>query len=216
MEQAAPGLGWEILEQRETPDFIVREGSRSFGLELTEVFNGTTGKKGAKLKEGESVRQKTIDTYRRRYEERGGSPLSVQILGDPCEENLNQFMDCLQRHDLEAVPRGKRSSFQVNKLFRARVARAFRSHWQSVDDTVGWVNQSALPIIQKSVDSKARRLEEYRDAIGSDVRLLVVANHLHRSGMLSVEEGATIDCCGFHTVYFFPYPEAVQTLCQGT
>ena len=212
MEQAAPGLGWEILEQRETPDFIVREGSRSFGLELTEVFNGTTGKKGAKLKEGESVRQKTIDTYRRRYEERGGSPLSVQILGDPCEENLNQLIDCLQSYDLEAVPLGKRRSFQVNELFKVRVARAFQSHWRLIDDTVGWMNQRALPIIQKCVDGKARRLEEYRGTVGLDVRLLVVANHLRVSGMLSVDKGATIDARGFHTVYFFPYPEAVQII----
>ena len=52
VEQAAPGLGWEILEQRESPDFIVREGLRSFGLELTEVFNGAKGKRGQSTRNG--------------------------------------------------------------------------------------------------------------------------------------------------------------------
>ena len=159
------------------------------------------------------MRQQTIDVYRRYYEEQVGLTLSVQILGDPCEANLDQLMECLQLSALEAVPLGKRVRLQVNEQFMAFVTWAFRPHWQLVDDTVGWVNQHASPIIQESIENKARRLGEYRDAVGLDVRLLVVANHLRASGMLCVESGAAIDSCGFYSVYFFPYPEPVQPLC---
>ena len=217
VEQVALVLGWDILEQRESPDFIVREGLRSFGLELTEVFNGPIGKKGARLKEGESTRQETIDAYRRRYAELGGSPLSVKILGDTCEATLDQLMECLQRYDFDSMPVGAQKKLQVDERLTAFVTKALRPHWQSVDDTLGWVNRHASPIIQKCIARKARRLGEYQNAVGSDVRLLVVrllvvANHLRASGMLSLERGTTIDNCGFRTVYFFPYPQDVQIL----
>lgn len=46
VEHIAPALEWAIVEERERPDFIVREGQQQFGLELTEVFNGPSRKKG--------------------------------------------------------------------------------------------------------------------------------------------------------------------------
>ena len=64
----------------------------------------------------------------------------------------------------------------------------------------------------RTLARKAKRLGKYQKAVGTDVRLLVIANHLHASGMPNLEPGRTIDNCGFHAVYFFPYPQDVQIL----
>lgn len=213
VEQAASALEWLILEERESPDFVVREGRQGFGLELTEVFNGPIENRGARMKEGEAARHKTIGAYRRRYADLGGPPLSVKILGDPREAELDQLLEDLQRYDFESMPVGEHRRLNVGEQLKVFVTRALRPHWQSVDDTIGWVNRDASPILQGAIARKARRLDRYRQAVGSDVRLLVVANHLHASGMLCLEPGTTIDCCGFGRVYFFPYPQDVQILC---
>ena len=212
MEQVASALEWVILEERESPDFIVCEGQQRFGLELTEVFNGAIDKKGARLKEGEATRQKTIDAYRRSYAELGGPPLSVKILGYAHEAALAQLIENLGRYDFESMRIGEHRRLQVGEQLTVFVTTALRPHWQSIGDTVGPVNRHASPILQRVIARKARRLGKYQKAVGSDVRLLVVANHLHASGMLKLEPGSTIDNCGFHTVYFFPYPEDVQVL----
>ena len=83
VEQAANKLGvaWSIKEERETPDFVISEGEREFGLEVSEVFAGPVQRKGSTRKTEESVHQQTIDRYRNDYETRTGLLLHVQILG---------------------------------------------------------------------------------------------------------------------------------------
>ena len=211
VEQVAPALGWVILKERESPDFIIGEGKQSFGLELTEVFNGPIHARGATLKKGESTRRERIEIYQKRYAELGGPPLSVKIVGDASEATMDQLIKCLTHYDFESISIGDQVKFQVGEV-TVFVTKALQPHWQSVDDTVGWVNRYALAILQSTIAKKATRLGQYQNAVGSDVRLLVVADHLHASGMLSLEPGTTIGNCGFHTVYFFPYPQDVQIL----
>ena len=47
VEQAAERLkfSWEILEDREIPDFLISEKGCTFGLEVSEIFRGVGGKK---------------------------------------------------------------------------------------------------------------------------------------------------------------------------
>ena len=212
VEHIAPSLEWMIVEERESPDFVVHKGQQIFGLELVEVFNGPVRKNGAKLKEAEAVRQKRIDICRKRYEEFGGLPLSVKILGDPGEVALDKLIEELRNCDFESMSLGEQREYQIGDEVKAFVTKALRPHWYSVDNTVGWVNRDAASILQCAIAKKAKRLDEYQNALGSDIRLLVVANHLRASGMLTLKSGTNINTCGFHKIYFLPYPEDVQIL----
>jgi hypothetical protein len=46
-------------------------------------------------------------------------------------------------------------------------------------------------------------------AAGPDIRLLLVADRIHNSGKLMLDDTAALDTEGFQVVYFFPYPEEV-------
>ena len=212
MEHIASALEWAIVEERERPDFIVREGQHQFGLELTEVFKDPRRKKGSMLKAAEATRQRRISHYQRRYAERRGPALSVKILGDPGEDALDQLIEELQRCDFESMSVGEQRELRIGDQIKVFATKALRPHWYSVDNTVGWVNPHASSILQCAIAKKAEQLGQYRNAVGSDVRLLVVANHLRASGMLTLESGMNINTCGFHAVYFLPYPEDVQIL----
>jgi hypothetical protein len=51
-EEAARLLGeaWDLGADREHPDFLVTEGSKKFGLEITQLFVGPQGGDGSSLK----------------------------------------------------------------------------------------------------------------------------------------------------------------------
>lgn len=55
-------------------------------------------------------------------------------------------------------------------------------------------------------------MTRYREAAGSDIRLLLVADRILNSGKLLLEERGAYDFHGFRAVYFFPYPEAAIIL----
>ena len=59
VEEAARLLGveWELAEDRESPDFLIDDGSCRFGLEVSELFAGPVGVKGAERKNAESINQ---------------------------------------------------------------------------------------------------------------------------------------------------------------
>ena len=65
---------WKIERETESPDFIVTEGDKQFGLEVSELFTGSEGRKGSKLKAEESARQRTINLYQKQYEEESNTP----------------------------------------------------------------------------------------------------------------------------------------------
>jgi hypothetical protein len=59
--------------------------------------------------------------------------------------------------------------------------------------------------------SKRSRMSwSYLAAAGPDIRLLLVADCIHNSGKLMLDDTAALDTQGFQAVYVFPYPEAVM------
>ena len=208
----ALGVRWDVLEERESPDFLIRERSQTFGLEITEVFNSPTGKKGSKLKEAESINQRTIDFYRELYVERGGPPLSVKILGHADDHTMNDLVESLLSQNLASMRHCEEIKLQISDHVKAYVTKTLRHNWHLIDDRVGWVNQSPIRIIQNSVAKKSESLQAYENAAGPDIRLLLVANRTRASGMLKVkaDQMISLDTYGFQVVYFFSYPESVK------
>ena len=121
------------------------------------------------------------------------------------EELLTEILG----RDLAAMGPGERFEVVMNERFKARVMRAFHNRWFRVNDGVGWVNSNPAPVIARAVAKKTGLLPKYREAVGGDVRLLLVANRLFASGKLQVVDEATVDTEGFRVVYFLSYPESV-------
>ena len=212
VEEAARSLGvqWEVGEDRESPDFLIDDGSCRFGLEVSELFAGPVGIRGALRKATESFHQKTIDRCRRAYEKERAVPLRVAILGKVTSGSMEELLTMLLCHDLESMQPGERFEVEISDQFKAHVTRALRHQWFRVNDRVGWVNTNPLPMIEEAAAKKSELLANYREAAGPDIRLLLVANRLFASGKLQLVEDSTVDTQGFRVVYFFSYPETVN------
>ena len=211
VERAAEMLdvSWTVGEDREIPDFIVTEGDRQFGLEVSEVFIGHVGRKGSERKAEESIHQETIDRYREMYVAEKDVPLCVRILGPVTDETMGELLGHLLQHDFESMRPGNQIIVQPSDQFKVYVTRALRNWWFRVNDRVGMVNMNPMPIINARVAMKSRRLTSYQEAAGDDVRLLLVAKRILNSGKLKLVDQSAIDMRGFKTVYFLSYPESV-------
>jgi hypothetical protein len=218
VEKAAEFLGrqWTIGDaERETPDFVVTEGDRRFGLEVTEVFTGEKQDSGSPTKKSERRIQRTINELRKQYEARAGVRLDVRI------NNLNHadmapIIPALLAMDFASKPEGHefvRIDLGNGLILRAR--KFSRGDWITVDDRVGWVTFDSLPIISEQIRQKALKLPSYQSAVGDDVRLLMVANRLMNSGKIVLEGTHDPQMHGFRAVYFLSYPETVRVFGDG-
>ena len=188
-------------------DFIISEGSCRFGLEVTELFSGPVGIKGAIRKAVESFHQRTIDRCRRAYDKERDVPLRIAILGKVTKDTMDELLTILLAHDLAPMRLSVRFEVQINDQFKVHVTRALRHQWFRVNDRVGWVNTNPLPMITAVVVKKSEILARYREAAGPDIRLRLVTNRMFVSGKLQLLKDSTVDTQGFRIVYFFSYPE---------
>ena len=214
VEEAARSLRlqWEVEEDRESPDFLIYDGKCRFGLEVSELFAGPVGIRGAIRKAAESIHQKMIDRCNRAYVKERDVPLRVAILGKVTKEAMEELLTILLAQDLATMRPGERFEVEKSDQFKAHVTRALRHQWFRVNDRVGWVNTNPLPTIEAAVAKKSELINTYREAAGADIRLLLVANRMFASGKLQLVEDSTVDTQGFRVVYFFSYPETVKVV----
>jgi hypothetical protein len=222
VEAAAKLMGktWTIGPDREHPDFVVTEGAQQFGLEVCEIFTGQQGRAGSAMKQMESHGQRAVDALRSEYEAITNIPLTVKLVGDVCPENLALVVPALVAEDLASRPIAYQAKIDLNTGLRAGlrvyVTKALRPNWFSMKDRVGFVDLDPISRIAAEVKKKSEKLPQYRQDAGSDIRLLIVADHINNSGKVMLEEHASLDVMGFQAVYFFPYPEAVIVFDRAT
>jgi hypothetical protein len=212
VEQAAKLLGrlWILEEGREHPDFIITEGEKRFGLEVCEIFAGPQDRTGSAMKRTESSVHRQLEALRRAYEAITSTTLCVQIVGSLNPENMAAVVPALMAEDFTSKPVGHHVVVDHGDGLRLHVTKAFRPEWYSVNHRAGWVYRNSLPIITDAIKKKSNELDRYRSAAGADVRLLLVADRIHNSGKLMLEDTAALDTQGFQAVYVFPYPERVR------
>lgn len=191
------------------PPWLTFPTTRAVSDIIPELFVGHVGRKGSDRKAKESNNQETIDRYREIYVEEKGIPLCVRILGPVNDETMGELLGQLLQRDFESMRPGHQIIVQPNDQLKVYVTKALRSCWLCVDDRVGMVKINPTPIIQRQVAMKSRRLINYHEATGEDVRLLLVANRMLNSGKLELVEQPAIDTCGFRVVYFLSFPEGV-------
>lgn len=210
------GKAWELGLNREHPDFVVTEGDRKFGLEVSEIFTGAQSKAGAAMKAKESNAQQAVNSLRRDYEATTNIPLIVKFVGNMCAENLAAVVPALIARDLSSKPIGHRDVLDWGAGLRVYIMKGFRPDWYNVNDRVGWVDRDAASRISDAIAKKSGELLRYRQNAGADIRLLIVADRIHNSGKLLFEESRTLDLRGFRTVYFYSRPESVTVFDESS
>jgi hypothetical protein len=210
-QEAAKLMGktWDFGPDREHPDFLVTEGTRQFGLEVSEVFMGSQDRAGSAMKKIESDSQGVLNTLRRDYETNANIPLTVKFVGDMCDANMATVVPALFAADLTSKPIGHHFIHDTGTGLRVHVTKAFRSDWYTINHRAGFVDRNPTGILAEAIAKKSKELSRYRAAIGADIRLLLVADRIHNSGKLTLEERVSLDLSGFNAVYFYSRPENV-------
>ena len=106
------GGQWDIADC-ESPDFIVNEGGERFGLEVCQIFTGERNEKGSRSKKNEAQNQTRIHRYRRKYEEKENALLSVRLVGDTCDENMEEVIQFLIEKKFSEKSAGCHEEFEV-------------------------------------------------------------------------------------------------------
>ncbi|KXJ57981.1 MULTISPECIES: hypothetical protein [unclassified Thalassospira] len=211
---------WEILEQREKPDFIIKEDALTFGLEVREIFlNENQNKGGSPVKQTEQHRSKELEKFAQGFEKTSDLALHVRLLRKPDAGNISQcelkeLHQALMAENLESRETGYQTQFLLRCGTKVWVTKEFHSRWYVVNDRVGWVSQDPIELIQAAIDTKCKKLNTYRKNAGPDIRLLLVANHLNNSGKitLSPTTSRSFDLQGFTKVYFLSHPSEALVL----
>ncbi len=81
------------------------------------------------------------------------------------------------------------------------VRKGVRPLAEFIPSHMGWVSRDQRSI-DVAIEEKAKRLPNYRQAAGDDVRLLVVADWTRNSGKADIDSTAQFDLRGFNAVYF--------------
>ena len=211
------GKVWRLGIDREHPDFLVAEDGSQFGLEVAELFVGRQGKSGSALKAQESFTQRSINDLQRQYEAVVNVPLTVKFVGSMKPENLATVVAALMAQDLQSKPKGYHFvhdttvQYTAIAMLRVHVTKGHRN-WYCVNDRVGFVDRNPRQAIVNAIENKAKELARYQSAVGNDVRLLLVADHLSKSGKLRLESPGQFALLGFKAVYLLMYPEAAVVL----
>ena len=212
-EEAARLLGkmWDLGDDdRENPDFLVTEGGEKFGLEVTEVFIGPQGNAGSALKTNESKTQRAVNALQREYESKANVPLIVKFVGQMDADNLATVVPALVAHDLSSKPtcyyfvHDTSVEHPARTRLRVHVTKALRPDWYSVNDRAGFVDCNPHDIIAGAIAKKGADLPRYKEAVGSDVRLLLVANRISNSGKLMLKGGSNSTCTDSAARIYFP------------
>lgn len=177
-----------IVEERESPDFLVSGNGEQFGLEVAQVFRdqASVGDSGSTAKAVESRRSKSLRRLAADYYSAGGLPLHVQaLIADPAAIECVGLVDQIVR-DRPAVP-WERTRIELDGAtlhLCALPPEAVRySRWVVVNNSVGWRGQIGPEHILPVIQGKAARLARYRSAVDR-VELLLVVDATRASGMV--------------------------------
>lgn len=206
---------FEVVDEREAPDFVLRDPTGSIGFELVQLFRDST-KGGSRAKAIESRRQRFLVDLARQYYAAGGRPVLVKAcLPDSPIGELDRLIERIQlvrRAEPWAVGQfsigQQRATFYLTSL--PEEAGSYR-RWLCINNNLGWVGTAGARLIAAAIREKSTKLPTYRAAVGR-VALLLVADGTRRSGMLRwSRRELSPSAHGFDAVYLYRHPnEAIQ------
>ncbi len=229
---AAARMPLQIVTERETPDFLLRDDRGELGVELAELFKDRQRSSGhGKLESpGKAIEAKRAAFLRqvaKDYYAAGGRPISVQALLPTGLETAGHHgrpvLDLPDARDVVQALLDQRpvegeapasidlgTELEPGAVFYVRAlpdAWGSYSRWTAVDNSVGLRRQAHLSDAQVMVDAKAAaKLAECRK-ISPRVVLLLHADGTRSSGMMTwADDFAPIEPRGFDEVWLYLHP----------
>ncbi len=217
---AVSSLDANILEARESPDFLVSIAGETLGVEVTEIFVTHDISRGP-MQVHESISARIVARARQFYDGSGAPPLHVSVCFAPRHDlrrlNMKQvaaqlasFARSLSLKEMERVI--WRPSFQNDPLPREisylqalRVPTQEMAHWHVA--RAGWVAPLTTDALQSCIDDKAARLAKY-SAVAEKNWLLIAADMTKPSQLLEAQTDFDPSAVSspFDRTFFFRFP----------
>lgn len=214
-------LAVEIVEERETPDFLIRHEQKLIGVEITELFVDECSV-GGTLQAQESITARIVNRAQALYREAGGSPAHVSVCfstaydlrplhRDRVASMLSSFVLDLgltlwQRVDWRPDTLTSLLPPQISFIHALGVPSHDMGHWSVA--RAGWASPLTDNKLNERIGEKAKRLPQY-SAIADETWLLLVADRSRPSQLFSRSE--TLNACTirspFSRTFYFGYPE---------
>jgi hypothetical protein len=210
----------EIIEERESPDFIVRIDNRIIGVELTELFKAHDTERSLPQAQ-ESISSSIVSHAERMYKASGAPPAHVTVcFGPGCDLrglNRNQTASALASFIQGLnLGEGKRVDWLPERLdgqlpneisfVHALGVPSFQmAHWGVA--RAGYVAPLGADALQLRIEDKATRLQNYMESV-SENWLIIVADSTKPSQMFEAIadfDPATISS-PFARTFFYRYP----------
>lgn len=212
----------QIVAERETPDFILRDACGEHGVELAELFKdrrpaGANGKLASPGREGESRRTDYLRQVSGEYYRQGGRPLSVQALfiqGVEFPSPQEVVRQLLVHRPSEEMGRCRIEVEEAATFFLCALPQEYAdyAHWTPVNNHGGWRSRNRLEDLQEVIRQKSSKLARCRE-VRKRVALLIHADGTRGSGMVTWRaDFAPIDPCGFDEVLLYLHPGAAWRL----
>lgn len=217
------GEKWHLTDQTH-PDFEVDGPDGSFGLEVTNCHAGPTTKGGAAAMGRARHCQRRLDEIRQSLvaELPQVRFWKLDYVGDwPSDEVVEQRIGDAVRAELGETRGEPAASDELAPLafgfapvsIKRLNAPSPDGFWRYLPDHGSPVEVSSAAV-QAAITRKAGKLGRYRER-HQDVRLLVTAFSLVRSGNVIASPGWAPDLCGFDRVYFLHYPKYLVDFPSG-
>lgn len=201
-----------IVEERESPDFLVAVGSEQFGLEVAQVFRdqAEVGNSGSPARAVESRRNKFLHQIAMDYYSAGGLPLNVQALVSDSEAiNRTELVNRI-KHARPSTPWG-RIQIDVDgstlHLTALPPQAGQYNRWVCVNNSVAWRGQIGPADVLPVIEEKATRLARYR-LVAPRIELVLVVDTTRASGMVRWDPAQPFPSLhGFDTIHLYFHPE---------
>lgn len=219
-EQA--GLSIKVLEERESPDFLIDVKEEKVGVELTElcILHGPTG---SPARARESIANRIVSLAQRIYQESGAPPAHVSICFTPtanlkgidrdrAAQALVRFVQklnlaCWQRVDVH--PYELDESYlpdELSFIHALGVPQYELAHWAVAD--AGWAAPLTVSSLQSRVDEKAAKIQEYKTIVATNW-LVIVSDGTKPSQMFNTPpdfDPASV-VSPFSRTFYYGYPD---------
>ncbi len=214
-----------VVEEMESPDFIVNIGGENIGVEVTELYRDFANGNSAKT---ESDLPRIVEGAVKLYNKKGGIPYSfvISFNGEAAVARRNdvykELGECLYQYSVNYLGddnfANKEIAPDVNQFPSLTIVNSI--HAQKINKTsVGIVVSSFSTVdvkrdlITSTIASKAEKLNEYRKQCKT-IWLLVVLQRMALSGDFRLtDEYMNIESSGFDAVYVLDhYRDQIQCI----
>jgi hypothetical protein len=197
------------------PDFLILDNGKRVGVEITQLFadkKGTTAP--SSLKKNESLNLRKLNELANLYYSVQTIPIRVQFVGAGFAD-LSAVAGRLSELASGLVEmKSQRFEFGgglIAHVLRLPISMSDYRRWDIVSDHIGWSVRIDAAMLEGAIAPKRERLKDYKRSV-EEVVLLLYADRLFASGMITDVDALEADIGGFAAVYLFAFPDEAKQI----